>query len=109
MIKNLSSGPFCKWQLPAKRDKMESERQVKHMRNLKKIGAAAAGLAGAGAAAMLAKKAVEEKRASGRKALPDTGDYRNTERGMHEKNSKGIYYSSGNYQAFARPKKPEST
>ena len=107
MIKNLSSGPFCKWQLPGKRDKMESERQVKHMRNLKKIGAAAAGLAGAGAAAMLAKKAVEEKRASGRKALPDTGDYRNTERGMHEKNSKGIYYSSGNYEAFARPEKPE--
>ena len=25
----------------------------------------------------------------------------------HEKNSKGIYYSNGNYEAFARPEKPE--
>ena len=34
-------------------------------------------------------------------------DYRNTERGKYEKNSKGIYYSNGNYEAFARPEKPE--
>ncbi len=34
-------------------------------------------------------------------------DYRNTERGKYEKNSKGIYYTNGNYEAFARPKKPE--
>ena len=32
--------------------------------------------------------------------------YRNTERGKYEKNSKGIYYSKGNYEAFARPEKP---
>ena len=34
-------------------------------------------------------------------------DYRNTELGKHEKNSKGICYTNGNYEAFARPKKPE--
>ena len=33
--------------------------------------------------------------------------YRNTERGKYDKNSKGIYYSNGNYEAFARPEKPE--
>ena len=33
--------------------------------------------------------------------------YRNTERGKNEKNSKGIYYTNGNYEAFARPEKPE--
>ncbi len=26
---------------------------------------------------------------------------------QNEKNSKGIYYTNGNYEAFARPKKPE--
>lgn len=36
-----------------------------------------------------------------------TANYRNTERGKHDKNSKGIYYSNGNYEAFARPEKPE--
>lgn len=30
-------------------------------------------------------------------------DYRNTERGKQVKNKKGIYYSNGNYEAFARP------
>lgn len=34
-------------------------------------------------------------------------DYRNTERGRYEKNSKGIYYTNGNYEAFARPEKPK--
>ena len=34
-------------------------------------------------------------------------DYRNTERGKQVKNKKGIYYSNGNYEAFARPEKPE--
>ena len=40
------------------------------------------------------------------KAAPPV-DYRNTERGKYEKNSKGIYYTNGNYEAFARPEKPE--
>lgn len=30
-------------------------------------------------------------------------EFRNTERGKYTKNSKGIYYSNGNYEAFARP------
>ena len=34
-------------------------------------------------------------------------DYKNTELNKQKKNSKGIYYSSGNYEAFARPKKPK--
>lgn len=29
--------------------------------------------------------------------------YRNTELGKYDKNSKGIYYSKGNYEAFAKP------
>lgn len=33
--------------------------------------------------------------------------YRNTELGKYDKNDKGIYYTNGNYEAFARPKKPE--
>ena len=77
----------------------------------KKLGAltAAAAVAGAGAAVALAKKA-----SGGRKTVEDTGpeahtsaSYRNTELGKHEKNRKGIYYTNGNYEAFARPEKPE--
>ena len=76
----------------------------------KHIGLGVAALAaGAGVAALAAgshknngeraqKKAIEEKARA---------EYRNTERGRHEKNSKGIYYTNGNYEAFARPRKPE--
>ena len=65
--------------------------------------------AGAGVAALVArnhKTAVETevKKAAGT-AKPEQ-EYRNTERGKYEKNSKGIYYTNGNYEAFARPKKP---
>ena len=74
-------------------------------KNLGKLTtAAAAGLAGAGAAVMLAKKATQARKASGGEK---TEDYRNTELGRQQKNRKGIYYSSGNYEAFARPEKPE--
>ena len=66
-----------------------------------KWGAAMAGLAGAGAAA-----AVVQKRQAARRAPETPNDYRNTERGRNQKNAKGIYYSSGNYEAFARPEKP---
>ena len=34
--------------------------------------------------------------------------YRNTELGKYDKNDIGIYYTNGNYEAFARPKKPEN-
>ena len=47
-----------------------------------------------------------KKKENGSDKSADNG-YRNTERGKYEKNSKGIYYSNGNYEAFARPEKPE--
>ena len=78
-----------------------------------KLGVASAIVVGAGAAALYAKKASENKQAknrqTGKKAdeTQERNEYRNTERGKYEKNSKGIYYSSGNYEAFARPEKPE--
>ena len=45
----------------------------------------------------LVQKQMEEKRLA---------DYRNTERGKNVRNSKGIYYTSGNYEAFVTPEKP---
>ena len=76
-------------------------------KNLGKLTVAAAGLAGAGAAVVLAKKASQAKKVSEANPSPKNSGYRNTELGRHEKNSKGIYYSNGNYEAFARPEKPE--
>ena len=67
-----------------------------------KITVAALGAAGTGAAVALAKK-----RAAGEKIPPAVAEYRNTELGRHATNSKGIRYTNGNYEAFARPKKPE--
>ena len=73
---------------------------------MRNVTAAALGAAGAGAALALARKAGQEKRqAAVRQARAQSG-YRNTERGRQHKNRKGIYYSSGNYEAFARPEKP---
>lgn len=66
------------------------------------ITMAALGAAGTGAAVALAKK-----RAVGEKFPPAVAEYRNTELGRHVTNSKGIRYTNGNYEAFARPKKPE--
>ncbi len=65
--------------------------------------AIAAGLAGAGAAAVIANQK-QGKTANGTEELRN---YRNTELGKYEKNSKGIYYTNGNYEAFARPEKPK--
>ena len=67
------------------------------------LGMAALAAAGAGAA-VLANKSREEKQIIEAHVDPN---YRNTERGKNEKNSKGIYYTNGNYEAFARPEKPE--
>lgn len=66
-----------------------------------KITVAALGAAGTGAAVALAKK-----RAAGEKIPPAVAEYRNTELGRHATNSKGIRYTNGNYEAFARPEKP---
>ena len=66
----------------------------------KAIGAASVLAAGVGAAAYLtAKKKQGDKAVDSKKASSNNG-YRNTELGKYEKNSKGIYYSNGNYEAF---------
>lgn len=72
-----------------------------------KLGVTSAVLAGAGAAALAVKKSKENKQEIQKKASEARRDYRNTERGKNVKNSKGIYYTNGNYEAFARPEKPE--
>ena len=80
------------------------------MANKKSIGIGVAALAvGAGAVAVAkthkkAEKSAEKINSAGQE---EVSEYRNTERGKYEKNSKGIYYTNGNYEAFARPKKPE--
>ena len=74
------------------------------------IGLGLAALAvGAGAVAAVTKGHKAEVKKEERKAAVKAAkkDYRNTELGRYDKNSKGIYYTNGNYEAFARPKKPE--
>ena len=65
--------------------------------------------AGAGVAALAAGSHKNSSERAQKKAIEEKAraEYRNTERGKHEKNSKGIYYTNGNYEAFARPEKPE--
>ncbi len=64
--------------------------------------------AGAGITAVLAakKRGKQEKDQTKKTSHGGRSDYRNTELGKHDKNSKGIYYTNGNYEAFARPEKP---
>ena len=62
----------------------------------KKLGVASVIVAGAGAAALMAKKSKENEK-NEKKTTMVNPDYRNTERGKNAKNSKGIYYSNGNY------------
>ena len=70
----------------------------------KKLAAASVLAAGLGAAYFTKKKNDE---VSKKKQQAATNGYRNTERGRYDKNGKGIYYSNGNYEAFARPEKPD--
>ena len=63
--------------------------------------------AGAGVAIAAKNKSVEQKHLTKKRQAKEREAYRNTERDKNKKNSKGIYYSSGNYEAFARPEKPE--
>jgi oleate hydratase len=75
----------------------------------KHIGMGVAALAaGAGAVAFAAKNRQNTVKKEGKNTAAKEAEkeYRNTERGKNEKNSKGIYYTNGNYEAFARPKKP---
>ena len=77
---------------------------VDKRKTLKAVSALAVG---AGTAALVASQAKKNKEEKARKSLTMRNDYRNTERGKYNKNSRGIYYSNGNYEAFARPLKPE--
>ena len=64
-----------------------------------KLGIASAAVIGVGAAVLQAKNKKEEKKAAESITAPEEkkNDYRNTERGKDKKNSKGIYYTNGNY------------
>ena len=64
--------------------------------------------AGAGITAVLAarKRGNRNAEKTDRSFAGSRSDYRNTELGKHDKNSKGIYYTNGNYEAFARPENP---
>ena len=71
-------------------------------------------LTAAAAVAERARRSSGKEGGGGKKAAEKSGpetcapaSYRNTELGKHEKNRKGIYYTNGNYEAFARPEKPE--
>lgn len=71
-----------------------------------KFGAASLLAAGAGAAVIAKSKKDKQKKEVKEQRAKKQAEYRNTERGKNAKNSKGIYYSNGNYEAFARPEKP---
>ena len=68
---------------------------------MKKSIKVATATATAVSSALLVKKMSENKKNE------KINTYRNTELGKYNKNDKGIYYTNGNYEAFARPKKPE--
>ena len=73
-----------------------------------KAGVASVLALGAGVAAINARKNYKAEKVQVKKHQEEElANFRNTERGTNEKNSKGIYYSNGNYEAFARPEKPE--
>ena len=71
-----------------------------------KLGMAA--LTAAGVAAIAVKNSkVKATRKKAQAKVAKNSDYRNTELGKYAKNSKGIYYTNGNYEAFATPRKPD--
>ena len=79
-----------------------------------KLGVISAVAAGTGTAIYLAQKAKKESGNSifKKSTIADSSvpnNYRNTERGKYDRNSKGIYYSNGNYEAFALKKKIHNT
>lgn len=75
------------------------------IRRLAKLGAVSLL---AGAVIMAANKREEEKEAVKKQRAEELASYKNTERGKNVMNSKGIYYSNGNFEAFARPEKPKN-
>ena len=76
-------------------------------KNAWKVGMASALAVGTGTV-LLAKTRKRKMQSVGqmRQTKIPESDYRNTERGSQKKNSKGIYYAKGNYEAFARPENP---
>ena len=64
--------------------------------------------AGAGITAVLAarKRGNRNAEKTDRSFAGSRSDYRNTELGKHDKNSKGIYYTNGTYAALARTENP---
>ena len=76
-----------------------------------KLGLTSALIAGSSVAAyQLAKKRqtnVTKKADANKAEAKRLAEYRNTERGLDGRNSKGIYYTSGNYEAFVTPEKPK--
>lgn len=77
----------------------------------KKVSIGVAAIAAAGAATLVVKNKKKQEEQQQHPVYEEEKKqataYRNTERGKHEKNSKGIYYTNGNYEAFANAKKPE--
>lgn len=72
----------------------------------KKLGLGMASIATLATGVAIAKNK-KQKKSQLEKQEQELATYRNTERGSEKVNKKGIYYSNGNYEAFARPKKPE--
>lgn len=70
--------------------------------NRKSLTIAATTVTAVSSAVLVAKKVKNNKKDE------KVNTYRNTELGKYDKNDKGIYYTNGNYEAFARPKKPEN-
>lgn len=75
-------------------------------KNLVKLGVASLTVAAASLAVISKNKKDKVNQYAKKKEEKELSLYRNTERNKNAKNSKGIYYSSGNYEAFARPEKP---
>ena len=77
-------------------------------KNHVKLGVAAATAVAAAATAGATAIVSKNKKEARKKAVAEkVNNFHNTERGRFERNSKGIYYSNGNYEAFARPLKPD--
>lgn len=77
-------------------------------KKLAKLGVASIlAAAAAGVVVIKKNKKDENKQIAKERRARELAAYRNSECGKDKKNSRGIYYSSGNYEAFARPEKPE--
>ena len=73
------------------------------MSGKKNVGIGVAAIAAGAGAVLAVKNHKNAENKSARKTAEEQRkqEYRNTERGKGEKNSKGIYYTNGNYEAFA--------